>query len=125
MLLLVCLLACVAPASAAASMKMLIGAAEDEGRNSDPAVARMKMDLAKAAGFNAIRITAIWAPGQTKVDANQLVALQAAAVAGARHASRHRVRIERRKRRTQKEFGNGGAFESSPARRRFKRVEIP
>ena len=80
-LLLICLLACLAPASAAASMKMLIGAAEDEGRNSDPAVATVKMDLAKAAGFNAIRITAIWAPGQTKVDANQLAALQAAASA--------------------------------------------
>jgi hypothetical protein len=75
------LLACVAPANAAASMKMQIGAAEDEGRNSDPAVARAKMDLAKAAGFDAIRITAIWAPGQNKVDPNQLDALQAAASA--------------------------------------------
>src|SRR5919199_1309057 len=80
-LLIVAVLACLVPASAAASMKMLIGAAEDEGRNSDPAVARAKMDLAKAAGFNAIRITAIWAPGQTKVDPNQLAALQAAASA--------------------------------------------
>ena len=71
-LLLVCVLACLAPASAAASMKMLIGAAEDEGRNTDPAVARTKMDLAKAAGFDAIRITAVWAPGQSKVDDNQL-----------------------------------------------------
>jgi hypothetical protein len=80
-LLIVAVLACLVPASAAASMKMLIGAAEDEGRNSDPAVARAKMDLAKAAGFDAIRITAIWAPGQMKVDPNQLAALQAAASA--------------------------------------------
>ena len=79
----IAILACVAPAGAAASMKMQIGAAEDEGRTADPAVARAKMDLAKAAGFNAIRITAIWAPGQTKVDANQLAALQAAASAAA------------------------------------------
>jgi hypothetical protein len=77
----IALLACVAPAGAAASMKMQIGAAEDEGRTADAAVARAKMDLAKAAGFDAIRITAVWAPGQTKVDPNQLAALQAAASA--------------------------------------------
>jgi hypothetical protein len=80
-LLIVAVVACLVPTSAAASMKMLIGAAEDEGRNSDPAVARVKMELAKAAGFDAIRITAIWAPGQSKVDANQLAALQSAASA--------------------------------------------
>jgi hypothetical protein len=64
-------------------MKMLIGAAEDEGRNSDPAVARAKMDLAKAAGFDAVRVTAIWAPGESAVDPGQLAALQAAASAAA------------------------------------------
>jgi Cellulase (glycosyl hydrolase family 5) len=80
-LVLVAVLACVLPATASASMKMLIGAAEDEGRNADPAVARAKMELAKAAGFNAIRITAIWAPGESKVDATQLAELQAAASA--------------------------------------------
>ncbi|HXY86645.1 MAG TPA: hypothetical protein VEH52_14315, partial [Gaiellaceae bacterium] len=52
-----CLLACLIPATAAASTGMLIGAAEDEGRNADPALSQMKMDLAKAAGFDAIRIT--------------------------------------------------------------------
>jgi hypothetical protein len=75
--------ACVVPATAGASLKMQIGAAEDEGRNSDPAVARAKMDLAKAAGFDAVRITAIWAPGQSAVDPDQLAALQAAASAAA------------------------------------------
>jgi hypothetical protein len=74
-------LAWLVPAGAAASLKMSIGAAEDEGRNSDPAVARAKMDLAKAAGFDAVRVTAVWAPGQSKVDADQLAALQAAASA--------------------------------------------
>jgi hypothetical protein len=75
------LIACAGPAGAAASLKMQIGAAEDEGRNSDPAVARAKVELAKAAGFDALRITAIWTPGQNKVDADQLLALQAVASA--------------------------------------------
>jgi hypothetical protein len=74
---------CLFPAGASASMKMLIGAAEDEGRNSDPAVARAKMELAKAAGFNAVRVTAIWTPGQHAVDPGQLAALRAAAAAAA------------------------------------------
>src|SRR5947199_43859 len=45
-----------------------------------PAVARMQ--LAKAAGFDTIRITAIWEPGQSAVPAGQLAALQAIAAAG-------------------------------------------
>ncbi len=53
-----------------------MGAAEDEGRNSDPAVAMAKLQLAKAAGFDTIRVTAIWKPGQTAVPPNELAALQ-------------------------------------------------
>jgi hypothetical protein len=83
LLVVLCLLAAVGPATARASMGMQIGAAEDEGRNEDPAVARAKMDLAKAAGFNAIRVTAIWAPGQTAVPPDQLQALRAASAAAA------------------------------------------
>ena len=59
-----------------------MGAAEDEGRNSDPAVAMAKMQLAKAAGFDTIRISAIWEPGQTAVPRDQLAALQAISAAG-------------------------------------------
>src|SRR5436309_6170811 len=77
-----CLLACLAPAAARASMTMTIGAAEDEGRNANPAVARAKVDLAKAAGFQALRVTAIWTPGQSAVPDDQLAALQAIAAAG-------------------------------------------
>jgi hypothetical protein len=62
---------------------MQIGAAEDEGRNADPAVAQAKMDLAKAAGFNAIRVTAIWAPGENAVPPDQLRALQSISAAAA------------------------------------------
>src|SRR5919199_1247861 len=66
-LLIVAVLACLVPASAAASMKMLIGAAEDEGRNSDPAGARAEMDLAKAAGFDAIQLAALQAAASAAV----------------------------------------------------------
>jgi hypothetical protein len=61
---------------------MYMGAAEDEGRNADPQVSMSKMELAKAAGFDTIRITAVWSPGQRAVPAGQLQALQSIAAAG-------------------------------------------
>src|SRR4029078_748595 len=61
---------------------MFRGAAQDKGRNADPAVAMAKIELAKAAGFDTIRITAIWAPGQSAVPADHLQALQSIASAG-------------------------------------------
>jgi len=70
------------PAGSLASAQMYMGAAEDEGRNADPQVSMSKMELAKAAGFDTIRITAIWAPGQSAVPAGQLQALQSIAAAG-------------------------------------------
>jgi hypothetical protein len=80
---LVCALVVLIPASsAAAGLNMYMGAAEDEGRVSDPAVARAKMELAKAAGFDTIRITAVWAPGQSAVPKAQLRALQEIAATG-------------------------------------------
>ncbi len=70
------------PGAAGASLSMFMGAAEDEGRNADPAVALTKMNLAKAAGFDTIRITAIWEPGQSAVPKGQLDALKSIAAAG-------------------------------------------
>jgi hypothetical protein len=70
------------PAAALGSANMYMGAAEDEGRNADPQVAMAKMQLAKAAGFDTIRVTANWSPGQTAVPADQLQALQSIAAAG-------------------------------------------
>jgi len=61
---------------------MYMGAAEDEGRNSDPAVATAKMQLAKAAGFDTIRVSAVWSPGQSAVPPDQLRAMQSIAAAG-------------------------------------------
>jgi hypothetical protein len=76
-------LALVAPGGAAGSLKMTVGAAEDEANTPDPVIAAAKMDLAKAAGFDAIRMTTIWAPGQTVVPDDELAALQAASAAAA------------------------------------------
>jgi hypothetical protein len=63
---LVCALT-LAPA-AHASRTMLVGAAEDAGRG-DVTWAKGKMDLAAAAGFDAIRLTSVWSPGQTEPSA--------------------------------------------------------
>jgi hypothetical protein len=80
---LLCALAALAlPALAGASANMYMGAAEDEGRNSDPQVAMSKLELAKAAGFDTIRITATWQPPWTTVPGDQLQALKAIAAGG-------------------------------------------
>src|SRR5918911_1387499 len=80
---LACLLASLVLAPAGvASLTMYIGAAEDEGRNADAKVALAKMLLAKTAGFEAIRVTAVWSPGETEVPPEQLQALRAIAASG-------------------------------------------
>jgi len=80
---LACVLATLALApGAGASPTMYMGAAEDEGRNGDPAVAVEKMELAREAGFEAIRVTAIWTPGLDALPPDQRDALQAVAAAG-------------------------------------------
>ena len=61
---------------------MFMGAAEDEGRNADPQVAMAKMQLAKAAGFDTIRVTALWSAPMSAVPNDQLQALQSIAAAG-------------------------------------------
>jgi hypothetical protein len=80
--LLCALAALAAPAAARASATMFMGAAEDEARNADPQVAMAKMQLAKAAGFDTIRITVSWSPGQSAVPRDQLQAVQSIAAAG-------------------------------------------
>jgi hypothetical protein len=80
--LLCALAALTAPAAAFGSATMFMGAAEDEGRNADPQVAMAKMQLAKAAGFDTIRVTANWSTGLSAVPQGQLQALQSIAAAG-------------------------------------------
>ena len=67
--------------AAGASLTMYMGAAEDEGRNGDPLVAAAKMELARDAGFGAIRVTALWKPGMGELPLDQLEALRSAAAA--------------------------------------------
>jgi hypothetical protein len=61
----------VVPAATAGGPTMAVGATEEVLRQSDPALAKAQMDLAKLAGFDTVRVTEIWAPGQTRpTDAN-------------------------------------------------------
>jgi len=46
---------------------MLVGATEDAVRSSTLTVAKARMDLVALAGFDAVRITQTWAPGETEV----------------------------------------------------------
>jgi hypothetical protein len=78
-----CLLALVAAVGSAlflahlasGSATIFVGAAEDASKSADPAVAAAKMELAHSAGFTAVRLTTIWAPGQTAPTGDELLGL--------------------------------------------------
>ena len=77
-----CLLAlALVPAPAAgAAPTLFVGAAEDAGRG-DFLWAKAKMELARSAGFTAIRLTSVWSPGRRQPAPGELFALQGAAQA--------------------------------------------
>ena len=54
---------------------MLVGAAEDAPRSTSLVVAKAQMTLARLAGFDSIRVTEIWAPGETAPTADDVTAL--------------------------------------------------
>ena len=82
LLIVLSLLAALALAPAAsAGPGMYFGAAEDAAKHTDPVVAKAKMDLAVLAGFDAIRLTAIWRPGETEIAGYELDTLYNAVVA--------------------------------------------
>jgi hypothetical protein len=60
---------------------LLVGAAEDAVKQRDLAAATAKMDLARLAGMNAIRVTAVWSPGRERLEGDDLVVLRNAATA--------------------------------------------
>jgi hypothetical protein len=60
---------------------MLIGAAEDAAKQADPLAAKAKMGLARFAGFDTIRLTALWEPGNQALEDYDLVTLGNAAAA--------------------------------------------
>ena len=74
--LVVAVLALVLPGAAQASGGMAVGAAEDAAKEPTLLLAKTKMDLAKLAGMNAIRLTAQWRLGETAPAAWELESLQ-------------------------------------------------
>ena len=64
-----------APSAYAGGSTMLVGAAEDTAKWGGPAVAAAKMDIARLAGFDTIRLTTQWTGGATVSDA-ELTALR-------------------------------------------------
>jgi hypothetical protein len=65
-----------APASPSKPRRLLVGAAEDAAKGGDAAG---KMALADAAGFDTIRITSIWRPGESSVAGGELETLRTVA----------------------------------------------
>jgi hypothetical protein len=63
-LVLALMLAAWAGPAHAAGPAMLVGAAEDAVQADNVPAAKAKLDLLKLAGFGAVRITEVWAPGQ-------------------------------------------------------------
>jgi hypothetical protein len=81
-LIAVLLAACaVGAAHASSGNPILVGAAEDSGQQMDPVAAYAKMSLARLAGFDAIRLTSIWRPGEVEIGGDELVGLANAAEA--------------------------------------------
>lgn len=88
-LLLICLGALAfAPAASAGGPYMFVGAADDVVLQHDPAFARSRVDLAKLAGLDTLRITAQWSRGDRALGPNNALdignAVAAANLAGAR-----------------------------------------
>ena len=67
---------------------LMVGAAEDAAREGGPLGADAKMSLASLAGFDTIRITSIWSPGELEVGGTELLCLQTAVGAAQLHGIR-------------------------------------
>ena len=68
-----------APASGAKPKPLMVGAAEDAAKEGGALEAEAKMSLARLAGFDTIRVTSIWHPGQKAIAGGELGTLQAVA----------------------------------------------
>src|SRR5918992_3527799 len=55
--------------------RMWVGGAEDAAKNADPVVSKAKLTLARLAGLDTVRITVLWARGQTAVPPAEEAAL--------------------------------------------------
>jgi hypothetical protein len=72
-----------APSALAGGPTMLVGAAEDAPKSTDAGHAKAKMDLAKLAGYDSIRVTQMWTRTATAPAAAEIQALQNVANAAA------------------------------------------
>ena len=68
-------------APATAGSRLLVGAADDLPKQIDPIAAKTKMDMARLAGMNAIRLSSTWSRGETEPTETELLALQNATAA--------------------------------------------
>jgi hypothetical protein len=74
-------LALAAPAQAGGPA-LLVGAAEDAVKQQTLPAAKAQMDLARLAGFGIVRVTEIWAPGETALPQSEVDVLRNTIVAG-------------------------------------------
>ena len=65
-----------APAAHAGGPGLVIGATEDAVRSTTLVDAKAQMDLLALAGFRAVRITQIWAPGERAVSPDDVTTLE-------------------------------------------------
>lgn len=79
---------------------MFVGAAENGARDVDPVVAKAKLDLAALAGFDTVRMTSIWSPGEREVTGDELLILRNAGVAARLDGIRLIVSVYQRDQRT-------------------------
>jgi hypothetical protein len=77
-----------AQAAPAKPKPLLVGAAEDAAKEGGAIGADAKMSLAALAGFDTIRVTSIWRPGQRTIDGGEQETLQAVADSAALHGIR-------------------------------------
>jgi hypothetical protein len=67
---------CASAATASAGgPTMLVGAAEDIGRQQDYAFAKSEMDMARLAGLDSVRLTQVWTTGDVKLGPNDQIEL--------------------------------------------------
>ncbi|MGZ4333602.1 MAG: hypothetical protein ACXVRJ_04950 [Gaiellaceae bacterium] len=79
--LLVVAFALAAGAPARAGTGIFVGAAEDNVRSLEPAVAKSKMDLAALAGLGTVRMSVLWDPGEQRLGGDDAIVLRNAAAA--------------------------------------------
>jgi hypothetical protein len=88
-MLLVCAVPVASAEAAPAKPKpLLVGAAEDAAKNDGAIASDATMSLAALAGFDTIRLTSIWHPGQRTIDGGEQETLQAVADSAALHGIR-------------------------------------